>query len=125
MYLKLAHTKLEVYPIARQLVSEVYKLTKSFPADERFGISSQIQRASVSVMLNIAEGSARRSGSERCRYYEIARASLVELDAAIEIAHTLCYFRTVDHPKLEPLIINTFKKLTLLIKSNRDQIANE
>ena len=120
MFLRLAHAHLEVFPVAKNLVKAIYLLTESFPVREKYGLSTQMQRASVSFLLNIAEGSARRSATERIRFYEIARASLVELDAALEIAHELSYFQTKDHPELEFLVIESFKKISLLIKSTAD-----
>lgn len=120
MFLKLGHTTLEVYPLAHQLVLHSYTVTRLFPTHERFGLSTQIQRAATSIVLNIAEGSAHKSVVERCRYYEVARASLIELDAAFEIADNLSYFHSLEHPELGDLIVTVFKKITLLIKSNRE-----
>ena len=120
MFLKLAHTQLEVYPIASDLVYEVYTLTAQFPPQEKFGISSQMQRAALSVLLNLAEGSARKSPTERLRFYEIGRASLVELDTALSIAEALSYFTPKDYPKLEEMVVTTFKKISLLIKSTKE-----
>lgn len=120
LFLDLGHTKLEIYPVIKSLAIEIYKITSAFPTHEKFGISSQIQRAAVSVVLNIAEGSARKSTAERLRFYEIARASLVELDAALSIAFALNYFNLESYPKLNDLIVTSFKKISLLIKSTKD-----
>ena len=65
MFLQLGHTKLHVYQFSQQLTLECYKLTKRFPPDEKFGLISQIRRAAVSVHLNLAEGSSRKSLKER------------------------------------------------------------
>ena len=85
MFLKLNHQKLEVYQSSKIFVLECYKLTKNLPADEKFGMISQIRRAALSVHLNIAEGASRKSATERKRYYEIARGSIVEIDAAPDV----------------------------------------
>ena len=82
MFLKLNHQKLEVYQSSRMFVLECYKLTKILPAEEKFGMISQIRRAALPVHLNIAEGASRKSEVERKRYFEIARGSIVEIDAA-------------------------------------------
>lgn len=65
MFLKLAHTKLDIIQCSRELVLSCYKLTKPFPEQEKFGITQQIRRAALSVHLNIAEGCSRRSQPER------------------------------------------------------------
>ena len=82
MFLKLNHQKLEVYQSSRMFVLECYKLTKILPPEEKFGMISQIRRAALPVHLNIAEGASRKSEVERKRYFEIARGSIVEIDAA-------------------------------------------
>lgn len=71
--------QLKVWQQAHQLVLQVYALTKTFPADEKFGLISQMRRASVSVPANIAEGFKRRDQNEKVRFYNIAEASLEEL----------------------------------------------
>jgi four helix bundle protein len=91
MFLKLNHQKLEVYQSSKIFVLECYKLTKILPADEKFGMISQIRRAALSVHLNIAEGASGKSATERKRYYEIARGSIVEIDAALDVADELNY----------------------------------
>lgn len=71
--------KLDVWQRAVELAAFVYGFTKSFPADERFGITSQMRRASVSVSSNIAEGSSRSSRQDFARFVELATGSLYEL----------------------------------------------
>jgi len=78
---------------------------------------SQIRRAALSIHLNIAEGASRRSHIERVRYYEIARGSIIEIDAALDIAIDLGYLSSYDSQKLGELMINTFKLLSGLITS--------
>src|SRR6188474_3713900 len=91
MFLKLHHQKLDIYGASRQFVLECYRLTLALPNEEKFGMITQIRRAALSVHLNIAEGASRKSEVERKRYYEIARGSLIEIDAAVDIAHGLNY----------------------------------
>jgi four helix bundle protein len=71
MFLTLNHQKLDIYAISKIFVSECYKLTKSFPIEEKFGMISQIRRAALSVHLNLSEGASRKSDQERKRYYEV------------------------------------------------------
>ena len=79
MFLKLNHQSLDIYNVSKSFVLECYKLTKHLPADEKFGMITQIRRAALSVHLNIAEGASRRSDAERKRFYEIARGSIKRL----------------------------------------------
>jgi four helix bundle protein len=117
MFLKLNHQKLEVFTMSRQFVLECYKMSNTLPGDERFGMTTQIRRAAVSVYLNIAEGSSRKSETERKRYYEIARGSVIEIDAALDIANDLGYLKKYDTNKLAETMISSFKLLTRLIQS--------
>lgn len=71
--------QLEVWQDAHQLVLAVYHVTARFPADERFGIVSQMKRAAVSVPANIAEGFGRRGEKSKLHFYSIAKSSLEEL----------------------------------------------
>lgn len=116
MFLKLNHQKLDIYIVSRLFVSECYKLTKSLPVDEKFGLISQIRRAALSVHLNIAEGSSRKSEVERKRFFEIARGSLIEIDAALDIGNDLTYLNEKETNKLGELIIRCFQMLCGLIK---------
>lgn len=91
MFLELAHTKLDVFKISKTFVLHCYKETRSLPLEEKFALTQQIRRAALSVHLNIAEGSSRKSAAERRRYYEIARGSVIEIDTALDIAVELGY----------------------------------
>jgi len=117
MFLKLDHQKLDVYTSSRAFVLECYKLTKALPSDERFGMIGQVRRAALSVHLIIAEGASRKSGAERKRYYEVTRGSVIEIDAALDIASDLGYIKTIDTANLGQSMVTSFKLLTGLIKS--------
>jgi four helix bundle protein len=81
-----SHEDLEVWKLAIELVDAVYEYCKSFLTDERFGLVSQLQRATVSVAANIAEGSARESTKDFLRYLSIAQGSLAEVQTLLVIA---------------------------------------
>lgn len=102
--------KLEVWNDARHFVKAVYNITSHFPDKEKFGLSSQIQRASVSVVSNIAEGVSRNSVKEQIRFVEIAYGSLMEVYCQLYIAVDLGY-----------LISELFET----IKTEIDKIANK
>ncbi|MFV1884707.1 MAG: four helix bundle protein [Balneola sp.] len=114
--IKLNHKKLNVYNSSIDLVSEVYSLTEKFPASENFGLVSQLRRASVSIPSNIAEGSARSSDTERKRFLQIARSSLVEVDTQIEIALKLNYLKESDIGHLTDVSNQVFAMLSTMMK---------
>jgi four helix bundle protein len=112
MFLTLGHTKLDVYQAVQELLLECYLITENLPSDERFNLTQQIKRAAVSVKLNLAEGASRRSEMERKRYYEIARGSVIELDAAIEVCLELKYLLPEKTERVGLLIIKSYSMLT-------------
>lgn len=114
--LNLAHKKLDVWKQSLVLVADIYKITQSFPREELFGLTSQLRRASVSVISNIAEGFARSSELETRRFLDIARSSLVEVDTQIEIAVKLKYIKDEDITDLTESSNHIFAMLTKLIK---------
>lgn len=110
--LKLNHKKLTVWKKSIELVKEAYKLTNKLPSEEKFGLVSQIRRATVSISSNISEGASRKSKIERSRFYEIARSSLVEVDTQIEICLILNFLTESDIQKLENLANEVFAMLS-------------
>jgi four helix bundle protein len=83
--------KLDVWQKARELNLLLYKMTKDFPKEEIYGITSQIRRAGISITCNIAEGTSRWSNKEKVRYLEIAFGSLMEVLNCLIIATDLEY----------------------------------
>jgi four helix bundle protein len=88
------HAKLRLWQKSVDLVTELYKVTRSFPADEKFGMTAQMRRAAVSIPSNIAEGAARRSHREYQQFLFVARGSLSELDTQLVIAARLGYVKS-------------------------------
>ncbi len=85
-----------IYKRGLELVTGVYALTRRLPGDEAYGLASQLRRAAVSVVLNIAEGSGASSEREFQRFLEIARRSLYEIDACLEVSASLCLLSKND-----------------------------
>ena len=112
MFLTLNHQKLDIYTASREFVMETYKLTKLLPSSEKFGMITQLRRAALSVHLNIAEGASRKSEIERKRYYEVARGSVIEIDAALDIANDLKYLAGLSLENLSHSMIKCFKILS-------------
>ena len=91
------HEKLDVWNKSIDLVMSVYKATEGFPKDERFGLTSQIRRAAVSIPANIAEGAARDSKKEFVHFLSNAQGSASELEPEWLIAHKLGYLAKETH----------------------------
>ncbi|WP_462221179.1 four helix bundle protein [Ferruginibacter sp.] len=115
MFLELAHTKLDVFIIGKNFVLSCYKLSKLLPQEERFNMMQQLRRAALSVQLNIAEGSSRKSAVERRRFYEISRGSLIEIDTIFDLAIDLEYFKKEDLTPTGVLMVKTFQMLSKMI----------
>ena len=92
---------MEAWRLAYALAVEVYRVTVSFPKQELYGLTSQIRRATFSVALNIAEGSAKRGPREFRRYLDIALGSLSELTCALRLARDLGFLSAETWAALE------------------------
>lgn len=88
---------------------EIYRITRAFPREERFGIIDQMRRASISIPSNIAEGSSRHSNKDFKRFLQISMGSAYELETQLEIARDLDYLPNDEYEKLTI-------ELTIIIK---------
>ena len=91
---------LNVYHQSIAFATSIYQTTESFPAKEKYGLSSQLQRAAVSIPSNIAEGSSRRTSAEFARFLDIAIGSAFELETQLTIAHNIGYLNNETLQKL-------------------------
>lgn len=98
---------LEVWKESIKFTRFVYQLVNKFPSEERFGLSSQMKRAAISISSNIAEGSAKQSLKDQARYTEIAFGSLLELLNQFIVAFELSFIT-------EDELINTRKQIEIL-----------
>jgi four helix bundle protein len=86
-----SYRELEVWQVAMSLAEECYKVTKGFPKDELFGMTSQIRRAAASIPANIAEGQGREHTKEFMNHLSIARGSLKELETHLILAQRVSF----------------------------------
>jgi four helix bundle protein len=119
--LKMSHSykDLIVWQRARTLAGEVYRATEGFPAKEVYGLTSQMRRAAVSVVSNIAEGQGRLTKGEFQQFLGHARGSLLELESQIAIALDLKYLDTGESSGFESKTVEVRRLLNGLIESLR------
>ena len=103
--------KLDTWLDGVELADTIYTLTASFPKTEIYGLSSQMQRAAVSVPSNIAEGSGKGSDRDFARFVSISLGSLFELETQIEIAYRRGYISTENYYTLRPRIESLQKRI--------------
>jgi len=108
--------KLDVYQEAVKFARDIYKLTRNFPKTEIFGLTGQLRRASVSISLNIAEGTS-RSKKEFSHFLDMARGSCYECIPLLEIAFQLAYITQSDHDNFYTRVDNLARRLNALKKS--------
>jgi four helix bundle protein len=89
--------QLVVWQKAHAFVLEVYRLTKSFPDEERFGLTQQFRRAAVSIAANIAEGFRKRAVNDKARFFNISEGSLEECRYYLLLARDLGYLANIEH----------------------------
>ena len=110
---------LDVWKDGIALAEAVYETTRSFPEDERFGLTSQLRRAAVSVPSNIAEGWGRNSRADYLRFLHIARGSLFEVATQVEIAQRVGLLAEDQADRIEQVGTLCGKRLNRLITSLR------
>ena len=110
------HKKLDVWQMAMDLIIEIYRITESFPKEEKYGLSNQLRRAAVSVPSNITEGAARNTKKEFVNYLHMAQGSLSELDTQLEVAKRLAFLDGKTWENLDRMVHRVDKMLTGLIR---------
>ena len=108
---------LKVWQKSYKLCLEVYRTTTKFPAEERYGLSSQIRRSAISVPSNIAEGYGRKTTTDYIRFLYISYGSICELETQIYLAGDLDFISKADLVPLKQTIAEIERMLKTLIKS--------
>lgn len=117
------HKSLKVWQQSLDFVPKVYEILQSFPEEEKFGLSSQIRRASTSVSINIAEGAVQSSKNKFMRFLYISMGSVSELDTLFEISLKLNYLSTQEYDTLMEELNTISAMLNGLIKTLKKQIT--
>src|ERR1035437_3954674 len=106
--------KLQVWQLAKDLVIDVYGVTKGFPAEEKLGLVSQINRAAISVASNIAEGFGRTGRKDQTHFTQVAYGSLMEVACQLEIACGLGFVSDMESNTVFKKIYSLTEKLSAL-----------
>jgi four helix bundle protein len=99
-----SYRELEVWQLGMELAEECYRVTKGFPKEELFGMTSQIRRAAVSIPANIAEGQGREHTKEFLHHLSVARGSLMELETHLMLSQRV---GLLDQAKTTPILTQT------------------
>ena len=115
---------LRAWQEGHKLALMIYKITKTFPQDEQFGLTNQLRRAAVSFTSNIAEGFSRTSYKEKVQFYSIALGSLTEIQSQLLIARDIEYLTDKTFREVEDQTINVSKITNGLIRMSKTVIRN-
>jgi len=110
-----------VYKKAFALAMEIFELSKRFPKEEMYGLSSQVRRSSTSIPSNIAEGYGRDSNKDYLKFLNIAISSLFEMQTQIEIAYNLKYINEIQFNKISEESKEIERMLSSFIRKIRER----
>jgi len=117
------YRKLDVWREAHQLTLDAYRLTKAFPSEERFGLSSQLRRSAASVPTNIAEGCGRQTPRDTAHFFQIAIGSTNEAEYQALLARDLGYVTDEQHSTFAERVSRTRRMLSGLSRRVRNSLG--
>lgn len=112
-------TDLKAWQESHRLVLAIYEVTKTFPKDEQFGLTSQIRRAAVSITSNIAEGFGRSSSKEKCHFYSFSMGSITEVLNQLIISKDVGYISPQSYSSIYQQLISASKLTKALLKKTQ------
>jgi four helix bundle protein len=116
---------LQVWSKAHNLTLELYRISREFPRDEIYGITSQLRRAAVSIGANLAEGCGRRGSAELARFVRVALGSASELDYHLLLSRDLGFMTSDDFSTASVKLTEVRKMLTSFLQSVEEQIETQ
>ncbi len=116
---KLRFEDLIVYQKALDIVEDAYRITRLFPSEERFALTSQLQRAATSIVANIAEGCGRFHNTEQIQFLRMSRGSAYECVALLQIAKRLKVVNETDYNAIFKKLMETTRMLSGLVVATR------
>ena len=121
-----SYRDLDAWRLAMEIVIEIYRVTRGFPAEEKFGLIVQLRRAAVAIPSNIAEGRARIGAAEFRRFVSIARGSVAEVETQIAVALALGFVATdkttslsSELDRLSKMLFSLYRRLSLKATGER------
>ena len=117
------YTDLQVWQAAMDLVEDIYRITKTFPKEETYGLTVQLRRAAVSVPSNIAEGKGRSTQKELAQFLCHSRGSLFEIETQITLARRLGYIDVAQMDAIRQKTVRVGQLLNGLLRSIRPNVA--
>lgn len=108
---------LKVWQKSTDFIVEIYSVTEQFPDDEKYGLTSQIRRASVSIASNVAEGSSRNTNKDKARFYNISYSTAIEVLNQLIIANKLNMLDNTDYIKLRKELEEITRMINALYNS--------
>jgi four helix bundle protein len=111
------YQQLDVWKVSIDLTETIHRTIRSFPPEERFSLTEQLRRASISIPLNIAEGSARTTSKEFVRFLDIARGSLREVETCLVLASRFGYLNDEHYGVIREQLERVGRMLTALRRS--------
>lgn len=112
--------KLEVWKKSKEFVKYIYKVIESFPDEEKYNLISQLKRASISIVSNIAEGTSRSSLRDQMRFVEIAYGSTIEVYCQLILSHELGFLST-ENLEIGKIYLNEITKMLSSLKKSQLQ----
>src|SRR5215472_572792 len=116
---------LQVWSKAHDLTLELYRVSRGFPREEMFGVTSELRRAAVSVGANLAEGCGRRTGTELARFVRVAMGSARELDYHLLLCRDLGFMKNDDFERTATGLTEVRKMLTSFLSAVEKQIETQ
>ncbi|MBK6266751.1 four helix bundle protein [Marivirga sp. S37H4] len=110
------YRKLRIWLLAKELTKNIYELTKTFPTEEKYGLTSQMRRCAVSVPSNIAEGAGRNGNKEFNNFLGITMGSLFELDMQVELSYNFRFMQVENYNEILEKITQLKKMIFLFQK---------
>jgi len=114
--------KLETWQLAKDLAIHIYNISKNFPVEEQYGLSSQINRGVISVASNLAEGSSRISKKDQAHFSQISYSSLMEVACQLNIAKDLGFVKEEEYKDLRQRIGMLSIKINALRRSQKERM---